>query len=535
MTTQRTRSLADDLRRRSAEDLCALVRVRPDLIDPVPQSLGHLSVRATAIPSVTRALDQVDEFGLQVLAAMGTLPEPVSPVAVASALDPAPLTRVAETMHSLWLQALVWGDTDAMHVVRTVRETNTACHTSVSHPAFSPRVLPAPTHRDSSAIAHALDALTAVALLGFTWETQPPAALRGGGISTRDITVTARAIGCEPDDAELWIDLATRALLVGRDRHNPESWLPTAKFDDWLHASGLARWQELVEAWLATDDLHEYLIDVLNSYEGSIPTEDVLTLVDERFPRTSSPARTTQVLNALRVMDLLGLVVGGSLAMPGRTLTVDLPEPIEKILLQADLTAVAPGPLTPEINRIMRLVADVESTGSATVFRFKPSTISRALATGMTAEGILGFLTSHSLTPMPQPLAYIVNDLARQVTHVDPPTSLRAPTPAVPSIVSVDAAVVVRVVMESDGEAAPPPLNASSVKTMPAGRVVAIIRDAVLANARLRIGYAESTGVTSEHSIEPIRLASGRLTAYDHSDDSVRTFAVSRITGAVPA
>jgi hypothetical protein len=234
-------------------------------------------------------------------------------------------------------------------------------------------------------------------------------------------------------------------------------------------------------------------------------------------------------------MDLLGLVVGDSLAMPGRALTVDLPEPIEKILLQADLTAVAPGPLTPEINRIMRLLSDVESTGSATVFRFKPSTISRALATGMTAEDILGFLTSHSLTPMPQPLAYIINDLARQVTHVDPPESLRAPTPAVPSIISVDAAVVVRVVMESDGEAPPAPLNASSVKTMPAGRVVAIIRDAVLANARLRIGYAESTGVTSEHSIEPIRLASGRLTAYDHSDDSVRTFAVSRITGAVPA
>ena len=307
------------------------------------------------------------------------------------------------------------------------------------------------------------------------------------------------------------------------------------KFDEWIHASGLTRWQELVEAWLATDDLHEFLIDVLSSYEGSVPAEDVLTLVDERFPRTASPARTMQVRNALRVMDLLGLVVGGSLAMPGRTLTVDLPEPIEKILLQADLTAVAPGPLTPEINRIMRILADVESTGSATVFRFKPSTISRAFATGMTAEEILGFLTSHSLTPMPQPLAYIVNDLARQVTHVDPPESLRAPTPAVASIVCVDTAVVVRVVMESDGEAPPAPLNASSVKTMPAGRVVAIIRDAVLANARLRIGYAESTGLTREHSIEPIRLASGRLTAYDHSDDSVRTFAVSRITGAVPA
>ena len=55
-----------------------------------------------------------------------------------------------------------------------------------------------------------------------------------------------------------------------------------------------------------------------------------------------------------------------------------------------------------------------------------------------------------------------------------------------------------------------------------------------MANSRLRIGYAESSGLTSERSIEPIRLASGRLTAYDHSDDTVRTFAVSRITGAIP-
>ena len=47
-----------------------------------------------------------------------------------------------------------------------------------------------------------------------------------------------------------------------------------------------------------------------------------------------------------------------------------LPEPIDHVLLQADLTAVAPGPLEQDLARHLGAVADIESRGGATVYRF---------------------------------------------------------------------------------------------------------------------------------------------------------------------
>jgi hypothetical protein len=91
-----------------------------------------------------------------------------------------------------------------------------------------------------------------------------------------------------------------------------------------------------------------------------------------------------------------------------------LPEPVDHVLLQADLTAVAPGPLHPAVARELALAADVESRGGATVYRFTPSSVRRALDAGRTGDDLLRDLTAHSRTPVPQPLAYLLADTARR-------------------------------------------------------------------------------------------------------------------------
>ena len=83
------------------------------------------------------------------------------------------------------------------------------------------------------------------------------------------------------------------------------------------------------------------------------------------------------------------------------------------MLLQADLTAVAPGPLESQLARRLQLVAEVESRGGATVYRFTPTSVRRALDTGWTAIELHEFLGSVSRTPVPQPLSYLVDDTAR--------------------------------------------------------------------------------------------------------------------------
>ncbi|MGK5531836.1 helicase-associated domain-containing protein [Streptomyces sp. URMC 129] len=91
-----------------------------------------------------------------------------------------------------------------------------------------------------------------------------------------------------------------------------------------------------------------------------------------------------------------------------------LPEAVDHILVQADLTAIAPGPLRRELRQAMAMAADVESTGGATVYRFTPGSVRRALDGGWTAEDLHAFLAAHSRTPVPQPLTYLVDDVARR-------------------------------------------------------------------------------------------------------------------------
>jgi hypothetical protein len=74
---------------------------------------------------------------------------------------------------------------------------------------------------------------------------------------------------------------------------------------------------------------------------------------------------------------------------------------------------VAPGPLTRERARDLHLVADVESRGQATVYRFTPASVRRAFVAGWAAHEVHAFLAAVSRTPVPQPLTYLVDDAAR--------------------------------------------------------------------------------------------------------------------------
>ncbi|MFD4880377.1 helicase-associated domain-containing protein [Streptomyces sp. NPDC058420] len=105
-------------------------------------------------------------------------------------------------------------------------------------------------------------------------------------------------------------------------------------------------------------------------------------------------------------------------AAAARILAPLLPEPLDHVLLQADLTAVAPGPLERPLADMLDVLADVESKGGATVYRFTPGSVRRALDAGRSASDLHDFLTAHSRTPVPQPLAYLIDDVARRHGHL---------------------------------------------------------------------------------------------------------------------
>lgn len=147
-----------------------------------------------------------------------------------------------------------------------------------------------------------------------------------------------------------------------------------------------------------------------------------------RVPAPGDPSdlRSRIALWTVNEAELLGITGRGALSSQARALLEDgpdeaaarlaplIPEPLTHVLLQADLTAVAPGPLTRPLAETLSVLADVESKGGATVYRFTPGSVRRALDAGQSASDLHAFLATHSRTPVPQPLSYLIDDVARR-------------------------------------------------------------------------------------------------------------------------
>jgi hypothetical protein len=125
----------------------------------------------------------------------------------------------------------------------------------------------------------------------------------------------------------------------------------------------------------------------------------------------------------LREAEWLGITGQGAISKFGleflngddlSSINEDLPKTVDHILIQSDNTAIAPGPLEHEISQALAMMAEIESRGGATVYRFTEATIRRALDHGKTGDEIKSFLVKTSKTPMPQPLEYLIADVAKK-------------------------------------------------------------------------------------------------------------------------
>ncbi len=112
-------TLAGWLRGLSDDALTRLLALRPDLATPPPPDFDILAARLEIRVSVTRALERLDTFTLEVCEALTLLPSPVSAedlVRFCGASD------VAVPVATLRERALIWGDDSAIRLVAMVRD-----------------------------------------------------------------------------------------------------------------------------------------------------------------------------------------------------------------------------------------------------------------------------------------------------------------------------------------------------------------------------------------------------------------------------
>lgn len=312
---------------------------------------------------------------------------------------------------------------------------------------------------ESAAVGAATELVRRTELLLEWWGTRPAAALRTGGLGVRELRAAAAHLQLPDAETALVVEVAAAAGLAATraDADGNPVWVPTDGFDAWLRLEVAPRWLALVRAWLASPRLPG-LVGRRGADDKPVnalmPDLTSVTMVETRrmtlaelaalppghglaagtglpslvarlaWLRPRRPrSRAEQVAWTVTEAAVLGVTGLDALSSYGRLLVAGedpvpvlaaaLPVPVDHVLVQADLTAVAPGPLEPEIGRSLALLADVESRGAATVYRFSADSLRRALDDGWTASEVHAFLAAVSRTPVPQPLSYLVDDAVR--------------------------------------------------------------------------------------------------------------------------
>jgi hypothetical protein len=331
-----------------------------------------------------------------------------------------------------------------------------------SLPYGPPRVRPEPAvvERDPAVVDRqaagaAMEAIGRVGELLTLLEEEPAGLLRSGGVGVRDQKRLARALHLPEPEAGWLLELAYAAGLLDVGGPHRDEWLPTRAFDLWREQELPDRWATLAAGWLAavrlpslagqrdvagkavnalSPDLVRHTapairrsaLTALAEYPPGrgVAADDLVTLLRWRTPRRAD--RLAPVPDLLAEAARLGVVVGGVLSSGGRGLLATgedgaatgmrglLPDPVDHVLAQPDLSLVAPGPLVAELADTLAVVADVESSGGATVFRVSEASVRRALDSGWSATDLHEFFARASRTPVPQALDYLVDDVARQ-------------------------------------------------------------------------------------------------------------------------
>ena len=546
------------------------------------------------------------------------------------------------------------------------REIGLALRGGRLHRETSPEPPDAELHHHDPLVVDRLASGTAEQLVRLTaalldrWAVDPPGVLRSGGLGVRDLRAAATALDVDEQAAALVIETARAAGLLATSGETEDAWLPTPAYDVWRTQGVARRWVQLARAWMTTPgvaslvgtstgtegrvnaltpegeritapDIRQWVLDDISALpDGTAASIDSVVHRHEwRRPRRGGRLRDDLVRWTVGEANAIGICARGAASSTGRLLVAGddvaaeerlaslLPDPVDHVLLQADLTAVAPGPLDDELGRALAVMADVESSGGATVFRFTEASVRRALDAGRSAAECHAFLTSISATPVPQPLTYLVDDVARRhgrlrvgsasayIRSEDPamldelmagraaeslrlrrlaPTVAVSPTPPdlllerlralglAPAAEAGDGSVVVtRPDERRTGPRAtphpmvsdpPPPsgtVAAAIVRSLRAAErgarrgpatmgpalgvgvprtamteTLEVLKAAVAEGGSLWLGYVDNDGVTGERVVDPVAVSGGQLTAYDHRTDSVRQFAVHRVTGVAP-
>ena len=436
------------------DDALRVLPVTREIVGPFPAGLG------ASVPELTGVeVADLSEDERGVLSALASGPP------IGRSRDAAievPLEKATTAVQRLLARGLLLRrDKGTVELPREVALALRGGHTCSPGALHEPRLPTNPHHQstvDEAAAGEAMEFLRQLESLLTLWSEQPPPVLKSGGLGVRELRRVARELEVDDARATLLAELAVGAGLVADSGSTAPEWVPTTLTDTWLASAPGQRWLTLAQVWLdlprlpglagqrdakdkpmvpLSDDLRRPLappnrrrvldsLADLPSGAGVKSVEELVTVLAWRAPRRGGRLRDDTVRWTMAEAAALGVTALGALPTATKALLDDdrtralsamvdaMPDPIDHVLVQADLTIVAPGPLEPELATAIKTVADVESAGHATVYRISEASVRRALDAGRTADELHELFGKRSATPVPQSLTYLIDDAARR-------------------------------------------------------------------------------------------------------------------------
>lgn len=284
----------------------------------------------------------------------------------------------------------------------------------------------------------------------------PMAALKKGGVGPRERSRLGKRLAIPDDVLTLSIDLAYAAGLLAE---TDGGYAPTGIYPQWRAAEPSRQWAVAAAAWHALehaplmreiDDDKELPPPLpLQSAAGAMrratlrAARDGLSVrgagaeIDWFFPLHGYEPQTRdeKIAAVIREAELLGVVAGDRLSELGEQLLAALdaedvvaevtrrcasllPKAECGVILQSDLTAVVSGQPSAAVSRLLAAAAVNEARGNAAIWRFTPASVRAALDAGWTGPELLAELAAFADRPLPQPLEYLITDVARRHGHV---------------------------------------------------------------------------------------------------------------------
>jgi hypothetical protein len=267
---------------------------------------------------------------------------------------------------------------------------------------------------------HAFEAMQSITELIFSLDQNFVREVSKGSMGLPDVKRLSSHLGKTKEYVKAILEVAKVSGVVAISE---KRFHPTDLADSWIASDPKTRWQLLVNAWLAV--LGASGAKELALQHSQNPNKSLTELIGSSFPLVNASAQS-RIARVPELADAIGLsvtgfaaswlssVLVGKVTAAAKALEQRLPAQQERIIVQADLSIIAPGPLASSIEVELRKFTDTENIGLATGYRISPVSISCGLEEGLTEKQIRALLEKLSGSQLPQPVDYLISETANR-------------------------------------------------------------------------------------------------------------------------